>query len=510
MVARVLVLPFVKLLALSLCIAVLRGQSKEDLLAHVIASMERLDATTCKVSVKGLAHVRVWQGRTFEPSESVEFEYATEEGRVLLSQTGGADLDDYRNRSRDPFRRLMLPTGVSEVMRSSGLLELTTTPSRSPRELFTPLAPNEFIWSFASSHRNRILKNRHTQVVGVDGDGARRKVRIESLSSDGSDRWLFVAVEDWDWLVCELRMFVPSSPIGQAGEWFETYSISITDVVRTDLCYMPALGTMRWRGPRSDSTLEIETLADVSVEFWDWRFDGPSVPFTLAPNYEASSDPILAKDSFLATTEILRRGPILDEFFQPSEVRVGCEDWVQVWGPPVALCLAVIVIVFIGRKRRMVAWISTGLLALCFVCRADERSLPWSSVTYREAPDALRSKYLCGADAMYAFARCAKRSRPYLEILRLVRPGHSGCSLQKLADVAEAEGLDVEIVNPRRYKIPPVPLLCHIHPGHFIVIIEMSDNQVRVFDSSRGLLQGEWRDLSQCLSPLALALREVN
>jgi ABC-type bacteriocin/lantibiotic exporter with double-glycine peptidase domain len=119
-----------------------------------------------------------------------------------------------------------------------------------------------------------------------------------------------------------------------------------------------------------------------------------------------------------------------------------------------------------------------------------------------------RAKVLCGVDCLYLAVRLARAPDPdYGRLLRLIRPGTHGTTLETLRVVSECLDLRAELVNPRRFDRPPEILIAHVAPRHFVVVTPLEAGAVAILDPGRGAFRGEWEAVRGRLSPVALALQ---
>jgi hypothetical protein len=179
----------------------------------------------------------------------------------------------------------------------------------------------------------------------------------------------------------------------------------------------------------------------------------------------------------------------------------------------VAALLAAFGLVGLVQRRRVLLVLGAALAAaVLVVALVDHLRAPsdaGSGLARLEAiPSTVppRASTLCGVDCLHVALAFLGPPPDYARLVKLVRPGSQGTTLETLRIVAECMGFRPSVVDPRGFAAPPDPMIAHVPPSHFVVVTAIGDGRVALVDPARGLSAGSWEDVRRLLSPVGLAL----
>lgn len=308
-----------------------------------------------------------------------------------------------------------------------------------------------------------------------------------------------------------------ATPIAYGGEPY--YEVSVDEAVFSRLGHFPKCATIRQKGIGLRGEVVVEDVFRVEVK--PPRFiRGENVPKTLVGGeeyVEMVSDRLYARASFMAGRSMRGRGDaIVAVTAQHSgKVRRGRRAsrfyaWIGVIGVA-ALGLSLL--------KSRIHWVRGAVGPTCvLVAIATILQLRWDIWEFEprgeaailSAVDADRvSKFLCGPDALFAVlsTRTFGDKVTYTEVLRLVRPSTTGCSIEDLRIAWECLGPAPRTLEAQDFRCPPVPSVWHQKPGHFVAVIDGNEEAVTVFDPALGVLRETWGGLRTSLSGIGLGCK---
>jgi hypothetical protein len=502
-----------------------------SLLADIRKRLRAMEGCARTIAIDVAVTVAELDGAVLDPPGRAAVRWSARGGRSLI-EVSGVDLDHgAASRPAEARRvRLHLPGGITETVDlRTGAFSRDQRTYLDAMALPSDLGPGEFLWTFCGAYRSAILERRDTRIARTSGVTPSRLVEIEADDPSGRQRIAFLCAEEWGFLPCVARMSVRV-----AGGWAELRRIDVHSARRTRLLWVPesaSLVALR-PGPASSDAPEsfVRTRADYA--FGEPELADVGVPGSTSGLGPASrpaggdADPIFASWSAVAREPLAERAADLDALAEPlvdlrgepaprrgrpARGRRACA-----WIAGVAAGAGLL---GLWRRRRVVvraagACSLTALAAVSVLVVRDAAEAPGGAYAslHRLAAIACevppRAKTLCGVDCLYLGASLAgARCGDYARLVKLVRPGAQGTSLESLAVVADCVGIDARVVNPRAFDVPPDPLVAHVGPRHFVVVARLREGGVVVVDPARGLFRADWADLRGLLSPVALAVR---
>jgi hypothetical protein len=495
-----------------------QGEAAQDpLVEAIVGAQEAREQAMTRLRVSGRASAAHYHGRAFVPPLQVVTSYAVAEGRVSQS-VQGPDLDASippDGSTTVPVRhleRLFLPDGMVETFdRDARVLSYTELKYGDARAVYSLTAPSEVTWSFASSMRSPILRQRALRLALVEGAAPARVVHLLATAAGGTQEFRYECDEAWGWLPRRV-----GSWNGTPGRLELTYCVEVAEVHTTRLGTFPAcarITDLRTGDPAAP-------YHQIDLAFDAPSFEGVAVPATLNgadARAEAAADPLYGPQSFLAQNRLWDRGVAIEELFGRGGIAgavplAGEADAWSAWLPWVLVSGAALALALLARRGKGAALVLAGATALAAVASPAVGWLagppPRVEAKVVAAADAsLRSRSLCGIDALYGLIRLAEADRiSYLRLLRLVRPGHMGTDLATLERVAETLDLPVAVVDAGSFALPPSPSIVHLDGDHFVLIAQAARGRVQVFDPGIGIVDHAWADLQQRVSRPMLAL----
>jgi hypothetical protein len=517
------------------------GAAQEEQAGLVALVTKRFRAVENSVSALAMdvaIEVSEIDGVMLDPPAVATVRWRIRSGRSLV-EVDGVDLD--RNArpqtvEREARRaRLNLPGGMSESLDlRTGLWSRDQRTYLDAATLPSDAGVGEFLWSFCGTRRSAILEARAAKVSSIRGETPARVVEITADDRADGQRIVFECDEAWGFLPAKCRMLVRD-----AGRWIEVRTIEVKAARRSRLGWMPESASLVALRPPAGGPGAPATFGRFRAQY---RFGPPefaevTVPTTVAAAAQDTrpvgadsaigspfdQDPIFASSSVLVHEPIAARGTDLDRFLEPVlRGRTSRGPGVgrpREWGSlSVALAAAVVVIgllgLLLGSRRMLIGGAVASLVGLGGVTAwAFAQSASGARGAYEviarmgtvQSPVLPRSKSLCGVDCLYAATALVGKGADYARLVRLVRPGTHGSTLEALRIAAECLDLEPHLVNPRSFEEPPDPMIAHVAPRHFIVLTGVEQRLVAIVDPGRGIFRARWEEVRGLLSPAALS-----
>lgn len=504
------------------------GQDDAGLVAAVVARFREIESCVRTLSVEVDVLVTEVDGAPLAPPGRTSVSWRARAGRAH-ARVAGLDLDGLgagRRGGEASVERLYLPGGITETLdRASGSWSRDQRSYLDAATLASDLGPGEFVSTFCGAWRSSILAGRPARVAGVAGEAPARVIAIEADDRAGGQRIAFECAEAWGLLPRCCRMLVR-----EGGAWRELRRIEVHEARLTRLGWFPAKASLTALRPTAEMAAGPPAFARTAATY---RFSDPelaavAVPRSLASEASSSRppdpDPIFSSGSALFREPVAGRGADLEALLRPladlrnAGVRGGTV------GPGARLRTAAgLVLAALGfggvvlRRKRLV--IAAAVAALAAVAGTAALAVAGRSpggcdaaglvagLARIEAPVPPPSKTLCGVDCLHLALAIAGRAPPdYARLVKLVRPGSHGTTLEALVIAAECSGSEAVVVDPRAWSAPPDPLIAHLEPRHFVVVTRLRDGTVAVLDPARGIFRGSWEEVRASLSPAACAL----
>jgi Peptidase C39 family len=501
-------------------LAALPAQDREaaELVRLVAARFRQIEACTRALAVDVDVVVGEIDGRALAPPGRTSVRWQARAGRALVL-VSGLDLDGVAGRrTAAAVERLYLPGGATETLdRASGSWSRDRRSYADAAHLASDLGPGEFVASFCGSARSSILEGRAARLAGVSGERPSRVVEIEADDRAGTQRIAFTCAEAWGFLPRCCRMSVR-----REGAWIELRRVEVRSARLTRLGWFPEEATLTALRPGSAGASDPATFERVraSYRFGVPEFAGVAVPVSLAANAAGSRpadpDPIFSAASVLFREPIAGRAEDLDALLGSLEAfRSGPGEGVRAprTGIRTAFAVAAALVAFgaaLGRRRLAAAAGGAGAVALLLWAVLEAAARPPSDAADRIArlpgidaslPPA--SLTLCGVDCLYGALALSGERADYSKLVKLVRPGAQGTTLEALRIAAECLGREPRTVDPRAWDEPPDGLIAHVAPRHFVLVAKLRGGEVAVVDPARGIRRAPWSEVRGLLSRAA-------
>ncbi|MFQ5472347.1 MAG: cysteine peptidase family C39 domain-containing protein [Dehalococcoidia bacterium] len=445
------------------------------------------------MTVKGRIVIRAKSGRAINPGHETPFTYKSLAGRVWLH----VDQDLVRRRRQPGYDRheqnyLWSPDGRREVFApSTKIWKKTESQPRNTRHRTEPPLPHGYVWACMQVPRSKLLREREVELITITGEPPRRVVTLRLWAKVRGAFLEWRLREDWNWMAEQSLFYV----VGADGPQM-TKEVVVEDVHKTRFGAFPKI-VHDWA---HDALGQRDApWRDVSVVYEKPSWKVGSFPATLWPEQEK---PWQQGREYDARATWLRSMVAAHALSGNAAGQRGIPTWV--WFVSIG-CLSAAAVAF-GRRR----WIRVSGSALLigavllslFGGRREYEDV--RGVCIQEWPSRFASPTLCAVDALYLGMACCGIDSSYGELYMLLDPGESGTTMARLRAVAEALGLQPRVERIVDYREPPVPTLCHLAKGHFVVITAADSAQVKVIDPGGGVFCMEWSDLRQSVSPLGL------
>ncbi|MEI8380154.1 MAG: cysteine peptidase family C39 domain-containing protein [Planctomycetota bacterium] len=124
------------------------------------------------------------------------------------------------------------------------------------------------------------------------------------------------------------------------------------------------------------------------------------------------------------------------------------------------------------------------------------------TATRGDEPDSWRDSRRCGVNVVYSLLRLEGFKVPYEAVLKSVEITDRGTTIQKVSQTLTRFGMTTSIVkaNPDELIGMPFPCIAHVEiqtpntfsyadRGHFVVLLQCSNNSVLYLDGTTGIIQ---------------------
>jgi hypothetical protein len=502
------------------------GPDDAGLVPAVVARFREIESCAATFSVEIDILVTELDGAVLAPPGRTSVSWRVRAGRAHV-RVAGLDLDGLAGRrpgGEASVERLYLPGGTTETLdRASGSWSRDLRSYLDAATLASDLGPGEFVSTFCGSWRSSILAGRKPRVAAVAGEAPGRVIVLEADDRAGGQRIAFECAEAWGLLPRCCRMLAR-----EGGAWRELRRIEVHEARLTRLGWFPAKASLTALRPTAAAGAAPPAFArtTASYVFSEPELAAVAVPFTLAPEAASSRpsdpDPIFSSGSALFREPVAGRGADLEALLRPLRGTRVAAAGRGTKGPASRLLTAgglALAALGLGglvfRNRRLViaaaaagvaSVVWAGALAVAGRRAGGDAATLVAGLARIEAPVPPPSRTLCGVDCLHVALLLAGEAPDYARLLKLVRPGSNGTTLEALAIAAECTRCEAVVVDPRAWSAPPHPLIAHLEPRHFVVVTALRDGEVAVVDPARGIFVGSWEEVRASLSRAACAL----
>lgn len=438
----------------------------------------------CKISVRG--------GNIFGLFKYAKGEKARAVDLIQLHLPGGA-IEQW-DRGRDRFT--IIPDG-----------------SRDPMRRTYAWGPNRVMWALPGGPMHEVFARYDVEVVRVLGSAPARVVSLVATSRPSQGvaiKFEVDCVERWHWLPRRIELFMQAGP-ERPVLWERHRTRLVHEVAHDRLCSSP----VRWEVLHWDDVEGKRVVKDApqrryQVVALPASFQPAPLPDHLDPRFgSVSGDSLFDGRSFISSLELAARGRALDEVIQKTAdvdgaaIRPPVAGWLE-WVYPGLLALtgAICVGCLLMRRWRLafMVLIAGGVLVAWRVRPLEPSDGNFDSfasgvrVTPRQ--NELRSRYLCGIDAVYSALKRLGREVTYEQVVRYVRPGIAGADMGQISVALECLGVTGTPYVCREVAIPAVPSVVHVFGDHYAVLSAFDGHgRVLLQDPAAGSIWVEWGDL---------------